>query len=102
MKIISDEIVEAQELVIKKSNSKVRNSNIKTTNKLINNNDTMIVQSVTIPKQLKPKNIYYKVKNGDNLSIIAEKYHVTVNEIKNWNRLKSINLSIGETLIIKR
>ncbi len=102
VKVISAEIVEFQELAIKNSGSKSRNSKIKTTSKMLNNNDTIIVQSVAIPKQLKPKNIYYKVKNGDNLSIIAEKYHVTVNEIKNWNRLKSINLSIGETLIIRR
>lgn len=44
----------------------------------------------------------YKVKNGDNLSIIAAKFDISVNDIKKWNNLKNNNLSVGETLLIKR
>lgn len=42
----------------------------------------------------------YKVKNGDNLGEISEKYGVTVAEIKKWNKLKSNNIPLGKSLKI--
>ena len=43
-----------------------------------------------ITEKLKqPRCITYTVKSGDTLSRIARKYHVTVNDIKKWNNLKS-------------
>ena len=47
-----------------------------------------------------PKTSYYKVKRGDNLSAIANKYGVSVAEIKKWNRLKSNVVAIGKSLKI--
>jgi membrane-bound lytic murein transglycosylase D len=38
------------------------------------------------------------VKSGENLSVIAKKYKCTVTDLKNWNNLKSTNLSIGQKL----
>ena len=38
------------------------------------------------------------VKSGENLSIIAKKYQCTVTNLKEWNNLKSTNLSIGQKL----
>lgn len=38
------------------------------------------------------------VKSGENLSLIAKKYKCTVTDLKNWNNLKSTNLSIGQKL----
>ena len=46
------------------------------------------------------KRLRYRVKSGDNLSIIARKYWVTVGKIKRWNMLKSSRISIGQYLII--
>ena len=43
----------------------------------------------------------HKVKQGDNLNSIAKKYHLSVNQLKSQNNLKSIKLSLGQTLIIK-
>jgi peptidoglycan DL-endopeptidase LytE len=43
----------------------------------------------------------HKVKPGDNLHSIAKKYHVPVNQLQSQNNLKSIKLSLGQTLIIK-
>lgn len=43
----------------------------------------------------------YKVKRGDNLSSIANKYNVTVAEIKDWNDLKKNNVAAGKVLKIK-
>jgi LysM repeat protein/lysophospholipase L1-like esterase len=50
----------------------------------------------------KPKYTYYKVRSGDNLSTIADRHGCTVDQLKTWNRLKGINLSVGQTLIIMR
>jgi len=47
-----------------------------------------------------PKTSYYKVKRGDNLSAIANKYGVSVSEIKKWNRLKSNSVASGKSLKI--
>lgn len=47
-----------------------------------------------------PKTKYYTVKRGDNLSEIADKYSVTVADIKKWNRLKSNMVARGKSLKI--
>lgn len=44
--------------------------------------------------------IRYKVKSGDFLGRIAERYGVGVSQIKNWNGLRSNNLRIGQRLTI--
>lgn len=43
----------------------------------------------------------YKVKRGDNLSLIANKYNVSVADIKEWNGLKKNNVASGKVLKIK-
>ena len=60
-------------------------------------NDTMnySTQRVTLPKTK-----YYTVKRGDNLSEIADKYSVTVSDIKKWNRLKGSTVARGKSLKI--
>ena len=37
--------------------------------------------------------ITYKVKSGDYLGRIASRYHVSINQIKQWNHLRSNNLA---------
>ena len=54
----------------------------------------------TIQKIALPKTAYYKVKRGDNLSMIASKYDVDVSDIKKWNKLKSNALAYGKSLKI--
>lgn len=44
--------------------------------------------------------IRYKVKSGDYLGKIAERYGVGVSQIKRWNGLRSNNLRIGQRLTI--
>lgn len=44
----------------------------------------------------------YKVKSGDVLGRIANRYGVTVAQIKKWNSLKSNNIRVGQNLIIYR
>jgi len=50
-------------------------------------------------KQISDRSVHI-VKRGENLSIIAKKYHVSVKQLKSWNNLKSDNLSIGQKLIV--
>ena len=42
----------------------------------------------------------YKVKNGENLTIIANKHGVTAAEIRKWNGLKSNSVAVGRNLTI--
>lgn len=44
--------------------------------------------------------IRYKVKSGDNLGSIANKYGVNVNQLKRWNGLKSNMIKPGQYLTI--
>jgi hypothetical protein len=55
-----------------------------------------VVDHVKVPEI--EKNFIYKVKQGDTLSEIAEKYHTTVQVIQNDNGLKTTHLSIGQKL----
>ena len=44
--------------------------------------------------------IRYKVRSGDYLGKIAQRYGVTVGQIKSWNGLKSNDLRVGQRLTI--
>lgn len=44
--------------------------------------------------------VRYRVKSGDYLGKIADKYGVRVSQIKKWNGLRSNNLKIGQRLTI--
>jgi membrane-bound lytic murein transglycosylase D len=43
---------------------------------------------------------YYKIKRGDNLGAIANKYDVEINDLKKWNHLKNNNITYGKNLKI--
>lgn len=45
---------------------------------------------------------YYKIKQGDTLGGIAQKFRVSVKQLKAWNGLKSDNIRAGKTLKIGR
>ena len=51
-------------------------------------------------KRAEASRIRYKVRNGDYLGKIADRYGVRVSQIKNWNGLRSNNLRIGQRLTI--
>jgi len=51
---------------------------------------------------LKKKNKIYKVRKGDTLYSISEKFNMPVNLIKNLNNLQGDNLRVGQTIIIKK
>ncbi|HEX2867519.1 MAG TPA: LysM peptidoglycan-binding domain-containing protein [Ignavibacteriales bacterium] len=43
---------------------------------------------------------YYKIKPGDAISNIADRYHVSVANLKKWNKLNSNRITAGRTLKI--
>jgi membrane-bound lytic murein transglycosylase D len=43
---------------------------------------------------------YHTVRSGESLGLIARKYNVTVNQIKQWNNLKGTMIHPGQQLII--
>ena len=51
---------------------------------------------------LKKKNKQYKVRRGDTLYSISKKFSMPVNLIKKLNNLEGDNLSVGQTIIIKK
>ncbi len=56
-----------------------------------------------VPKSYSYENKYkyvYKVRSGDALSLIANKYGVTVGQLKYWNNLSSSRINIGQRLNI--
>jgi len=44
----------------------------------------------------------HKVRRGENLTVIAHKYDVLVQELRDWNNLRSDELAIGQRLRIPR
>lgn len=62
-------------------------------------NDTTLhkVEAVIVEQ---PAFIVYRVKSGDTLGAIANKYRVKVSQIKGWNSLKSDFLKIGQKLVL--
>lgn len=51
-------------------------------------------------KAAEKNRIRYRVRSGDFLGKVAERYGVRVSQIKNWNGLRSNNLRIGQRLTI--
>lgn len=47
-----------------------------------------------------PEKTRYRVRSGDFLGRIAERYGVGVSQIKSWNGMRSNNLKVGQNLII--
>jgi membrane-bound lytic murein transglycosylase D len=60
-------------------------------------NDTMnySVQRITLPKTK-----YYTVRRGDNLGEIADKYNVSIADLKKWNKIKGNTVARGKSLKI--
>lgn len=60
-----------------------------------------VKKSVSKPTVKKSStNVTYTVKKGDNLYLIAKKYHITVNNLKKANKLSKNTLKTGQKLVI--
>jgi LysM repeat protein len=56
----------------------------------------------TKKKETKSKTTYHTVKKGETLGKLAEKYDVTISDIKKWNKIKGDTIEIGQKLIVKK
>jgi membrane-bound lytic murein transglycosylase D len=77
--------------------------------KVISNENTSIASNeVKTEKVFKTEKVvtykdvtkYHKVKKGDVLGEIADKYEVSVADVKKWNKIKGSNIGLGDNLKI--
>ncbi|NHN25556.1 LysM peptidoglycan-binding domain-containing protein [Flavobacterium jejuense] len=43
---------------------------------------------------------YHKIRRGESLGLIADKYNVTISQLKNWNNLRGNSIQAGKSLKI--
>ncbi len=58
------------------------------------------ITNTSTTKLSKGGKIIYKIRNGDNLGFIAEKYNVSVSQLRAWNNLSSNKIVAGKSLVI--
>jgi membrane-bound lytic murein transglycosylase D len=54
----------------------------------------------TVKEVIPNEKISHRIKSGENLGIIANKYNVTISDLKNWNNLRSDLIREGQILTI--
>lgn len=64
---------------------------------LASTDDRRVVKKVSLAKA-KPAFLYHKVAPGQSLGLIADKYHVEVQDLKVWNQLKGTTIVPGQKL----
>lgn len=55
-----------------------------------------------VTRQKTVSTLYHRIKPGESLSVIADKYGVSVSRLKSWNGLKSNNIRAGKSLKIQK
>jgi len=55
-----------------------------------------------VVNEFEEEKIYYTVRKGDSLGKIAQKYKVSVSQLKKWNKLKRDRINVGQKLVIIR
>lgn len=90
---------------------KVTANDIMTWNNMSNSNifagDNLIIyqngegsNAITNSDNTKGTKQYYTVKAGDNLGSIAQKYGVSLTQLKSWNSLSGNNIRVGQKLMV--
>jgi membrane-bound lytic murein transglycosylase D len=52
------------------------------------------------PVQRDGEKSFHKVKSGENLGLIAKKYHCSTTDLRNWNNLKNSTIYPNQKLIV--
>jgi len=53
------------------------------------------------PRSVAGRTRNYKVRNGDNLTLIAKANKVDVHDLQRWNKLNGQALKVGQTLVMQ-
>ena len=70
------------------------------------NADSIYSKSATVnpdleaPIEKNQEMVYYKVRSGDVLGKIANRYGVRVSDLQEWNNLRGTRINVGQKLII--
>lgn len=83
----------------------LNNSNVDTDTKIIlaSNDDRRLQRKKVKPAvEVVAAPVYHKVKSGQNLGLIADQYHVEVQDLKVWNKLKGSSIVPGQKLIVSK
>ncbi|WP_298397451.1 LysM peptidoglycan-binding domain-containing protein [Flavobacterium sp.] len=91
-----------------KKDSKADSTAVKNTNLVASETNAVAVNEAKTEKVFKTEKVvvfkdvtkYHKVKKGDVLGEIADKYEVSVADIKKWNKIKGSNIGLGDNLKI--
>ncbi len=67
----------------------------------ITNNTVVSTTSKTSDNQNSKSN-YYVVKKGDTLFNISQRFNVTIETLKKWNKMATANIQLGQNLLIER
>jgi membrane-bound lytic murein transglycosylase D len=59
----------------------------------------VLAETTAVPSA--PESRYYRVRAGDSLYAIAKRTGTTVEQLRNWNKLRGSNLKIGTRLVIQ-
>ena len=94
LKIYTQEAVASHDKKIIKSDT----TSVKETSALASNTAKIFKEEKVVSYKDVVK--IHKVKRGDNLGEISDKYGVTVAEVKKWNHLKGNNVAVGKSLKI--
>lgn len=62
--------------------------------------DSIAVAQNRVITPKKGNAVVYRVKSGDVLGKIAQRYHCRVSQLKNWNNLRSDRLRVGQKLYV--
>ncbi|WP_191963333.1 LysM peptidoglycan-binding domain-containing protein [Flavobacterium luteum] len=86
-------VVNKVDIVATTAVAQVQNNELKTPRELKTYKEEKVISFKDVTK-------LHKVKKGDNLGEISDKYGVTVAEIKKWNKLRNNNIPLGKSLKI--
>ena len=58
--------------------------------------------SASAPRETPPASGRYRIRRGDNLQTIAQRFGVTVNDLRSWNNLRGSRIIAGAYLTVRR
>ncbi len=67
----------------------------------VNNEQAFLAKLSALPEQQRVPLVYYRVRKGDTLNKIAQRYGISVTELRSLNNLKSRPIKPGQELLLR-